>query len=292
MPTSAAGELPAVRSIAPADLIDVLKAGLEDFWAMPTHVLFLGIIYPVAGFIIAAVTLQYNIIPLLYPLAAGFALIGPFAAIGLYELSRRRQLGRDTAFRHAFDIVHSPSFGAIIALGLVLMAVFAAWIVVAYGIQVAEFGYDQPASLAAFIRDVLTTPQGHRLIIIGNAVGFLFAVVAFSLSVVAFPLLLDRNTGPVAAAVTSIRVVLKNPVTMALWGLIVAVALLIGSVPLFVGLAVVVPVLGHATWHLYCRVLGPDMRSRPSYEPGPEPSPRYAAQFPAVLIPWVGESRE
>ena len=119
-----------------------------------------------------------------------------------------------------------------------------------------------PESIDDFARQVLTTEAGHRMILIGNAVGFLFALVAFMISVVAFPLLIDRRIGAAAAAATSVKAVLRNPLTMALWGLIVAVALLLGSLPFFVGLAVVIPVLGHATWHLYRKVVVPDLAPR------------------------------
>jgi uncharacterized membrane protein len=248
--------LPRVRTITPRDLVDVLAKGLDDFWAMPTHVIFLSLIYPVAGLAIAGATLGYNLVPLLYPLAAGFALLGPFAAIGLYELSRRREQGLDTSWQHAFDLLQAESFRPILALGLILLAIFGVWVAVAQAIYVAHFGYVQPESIGAFVRQVLTTKAGHRMILIGNGVGFLFALAAFAISVVTFPLLIDRNVSATVAAVTSVRTVLRNPLTMALWGLILAAALLIGSLPLFVGLAVVMPVLGHATWHLYRKTVG------------------------------------
>ena len=121
-----------------------------------------------------------------------------------------------------------------------------------------------------FIHDVLTTSHGWALIIAGNVIGFIFAAVVLSISVVSFPLLLDRDVGAAVAVQTSIRAVLANPLTMALWGLIVALALVIGSIPLFVGLAIVMPVLGHATWHLYRRVVEhPDLQER-SGVPRPE----------------------
>jgi uncharacterized membrane protein len=287
-PLEPTGELPAVRSIGPADLEDALVKGLDDFWAMPTHVVFLSLIYPVVGLALGRATFGYDIVPLLFPLAAGFALIGPFAAIGLYELSRRRELGLDTAWKHAFDIVHSPSLGAIVTLGFLLMVIFSIWLAVAHAIYVANFGYQEPTSLITFALKVLTTPEGHNLIIVGNAVGFLFAVLAFSLSVVSFPLLLDRHIGVTAAALTSVRAVLRNPMTMALWGLIVAGGLVIGSLPFLLGLAIVMPVLGHATWHLYRKVVEPDLSPRPKYRPRPPKPRRYAADFPAALFPWAG----
>jgi uncharacterized membrane protein len=284
LPTEPARELPAVRSIRPADLLDVLAKGLEDFRAMPTHVVFLSLIYPIAGIAIARATFGYDVVPLLYPLAAGFALIGPFAAIGLYELSRRRELGLDTSWKHAFDIVHSPSVWAIAALGLLLLVIFGVWLAVANGIYVANFGEDEPPiALKAFATQVLTTPQGYNLIVVGNLVGFLFAVLAFSLSVVSFPLLLDRHVGVAVAIATSFKAILRNPVTMTLWGLIVAFGLVIGSLPFFLGLAVVMPVLGHSTWHLYRKVVAPDAGPRPEYQPRPK-GQRYAADFPSSLF--------
>lgn len=283
-PVESAGELPVIRSIDPADLKEVLRQGLDDFWAMPTHVIFVSLIYPLVGLVLGRAALGYDFIPLLYPLAAGFALIGPFAAIGLYELSRRRESGLDTHWKHMFDVFRSPSIGAILTLGLILLVLFLVWIAVANAIFAANFPSDRPMPLAEFVQAVLYTPPGRNLIIVGNVVGFLFAVLAFTISVVSFPLLLDRHASAPVAVFTSVRAVLKNPLTMALWGLIVAAALLIGSLPLFVGLAVVMPILGHSTWHLYRRVVEPDLRPRPGYEPRPKPE-RYAADFPVALFP-------
>jgi len=282
--------LPRVRAITPRDLVDVLAKGFDDFWAMPTHVIFLSLIYPIAGIIIAGVTLGYDLLPLFYPMAAGFALVGPFAAIGLYQLSWRREQGLDAGWEHAFDLLEADSFRAILALGLILLVIFGLWIAVAQAIYVAHFGYAPPDSIDAFVRQVLTTDAGHRMILVGNGVGFLFALVAFSISVVAFPLLIDRRIGAAAAAATSIKAVARNPITMALWGLIVAVALLLGSLPFFVGLAVVVPVLGHATWHLYRKVVVPDLvpREAEPTRPGVE---RHAADFPSVLFTGWGRRR-
>jgi uncharacterized membrane protein len=283
LPTQPVRGLPLVRSIGFGDLKYALAKGLEDFRAMPTHVIFLSLIYPIAGLAIWRATFGYEVVPLLYPLAAGFALIGPFAAIGLYELSRRREQGLDTSWKHAFDIVHSPSARSIAALGFFLLVIFGVWLAVANGIYVASFGYRQPASLAEFANMVLATPEGHWMILVGNLVGAAFAVLAFALSVVSFPLLLDRNVGVGAAIATSAKAILRNPVAMVAWGLIVAAGLLIGSLPVFLGLAVVMPVLGHATWHLYRRVVEPDTGPRPEFHPR-EKGRRYAADFPSSLF--------
>jgi uncharacterized membrane protein len=265
------------------DLREALARGLDDFRAMPTHVIFLSIIYPIAGIAISRAVIGYDIVPLLYPMAAGFALLGPVAAIGLYELSRRRELGLDTSWRHAFDIVHSPSLVPMIGLALLLLAIFGVWIAVAHSIYVSKFGWREPTEPLTFLHRVLTTGEGRNLILVGNAVGFLFAALAFALSAVSFPLLLDRNVGLAVAIITSFRVILRNPLTMALWGFIVASALLIGSLPLFLGLAIVVPILGHATWHLYRRAVVPDASPRPEYNPEPK-GHRYAADFPTSLF--------
>jgi uncharacterized membrane protein len=246
---------PKIRTVAVADLRDVLDRGLDDFVAKPSHVVFLGLIYPIVGLALARITFGYDVLPLLFPLGAGFALVGPIAAVGLYELSRRREQGLDIAWKHAFDVFHSPSIGAIAVLGVVLLAIFVAWMAAAQGIYRMTFGDAVPTSLMGFAVDVLTTPAGWTLIAAGVAVGFLFAVVALTISVISIPLLLDRDVRPTMAVVTSVRAVAANPVPMAAWGLIVAGGLVVGSLPLFVGLAVVVPVLGHATWHLYRKVV-------------------------------------
>jgi uncharacterized membrane protein len=276
---------PQIRTIGFSDLREALARGLDDFLAMPSHAVFLCLIYPVVGFVLARIVLGANVLPLLFPLAAGFALIGPLAALGLYEMSRRREQGLDVSWKHALDIRRSPSLGAILVLGLLLVAIFLTWIAIAQAIYVATFGYAPAASMPDFARQVFTTREGWTLAIVGNFVGFLFAVVVLTLTVVSFPLLLDHDVGLAVAILTSVRAVLANPMTMAAWGLIVAALLLVGSLPAFFGLAVVVPILGHATWHLYRRVVEPDMSDRPRfYEPKPR-APRSAADFPAALFP-------
>lgn len=244
-----------VRKISSADLWDALARGYDDFKATPTHLLFLGLIYPVVGIVLAGVSFGYNLFPILFPLAAGFALIGPVAAIGLYELSRQREAGLEPDMTHVFDIVRSPSLPAILALSVMLGAVFFAWLAAAQSLYQSLFGYLPPDSMTQFLRDVLTTPKGHALILYGNLIGLCFAVMALAIGAVSFPLLLDRDVGLIAALDASARAFAKNPATMMLWGIIVAVVLLIGSIPLFVGLAIAMPVLGHATWHLYRKLI-------------------------------------
>lgn len=282
---SDAAVTPVIRKISLSDLREALRLGWEDFKAVPSHAVMLCIIYPVLGLVIARTVLGYSVLPLLFPLAAGFALLGPFAALGLYELSRRRERGEEPSAWHALGVLRSPSFGAMLALGTVLLILFVVWVAAADSIYVSIFGNTPAASIPDFASRIFTTPEGLKLIVVGCGVGFLFAVVALCISVVAFPLMLDRHANVVDAVGTSLRVVMKNPVAMAAWGLIVAALLVIGSLPLFIGLAVVLPVLGHATWHLYRKALEPD--PNPYQEPPhPPKGRRYAADFPVSLLPW------
>ncbi len=249
---------PAVKTIGMASLRHAVAEGIEDFNAVPTHAVFLGIIYAVLGLLLFRLSFGYDVLPLVYPILAGLALLGPFAAIALYDLSRRREQGLDVSAWHLVEVFRSPSIGAIARLGLVLLAIFFAWLVTAQTIYAQIMGGAVPASFGEFARQVLTTPAGHQLIIIGNAVGFLFALLVLIISVVSFPMLVDRNVSAATAVRTSVRAVIASPLPMAAWGLLVAAALVLGSLPLFFGLAVVFPVLGHATWHLYRKTVSTD----------------------------------
>jgi uncharacterized membrane protein len=277
-----------VRKISLTDLGNALRLGWEDFKAIPTHAVVLCVIYPIIGLVLFRLVLGHSLLPLLFPLAAGFTLIGPFAALGLYELSRRRERGEEAAAWDAMHVLSAPSFGAILGLGVFLFALFTSWIAAADAIYVATFGYAPAASIPDFAQRVLTTTEGWSLIIIGCGVGFLFAVVALCVSVVSFPLMLDRHATAIDAIRTSVRAVMMNPIEMAVWGLVVAVLLVVGSLPFFVGLTVVLPVLGHATWHLYREVVEPDPNP-PQEQPRPPIGHRYAADFPASLFPWSRE---
>jgi uncharacterized membrane protein len=248
---------PTVRKITTTDVWEALAQGFDDFRAIPTHAFFICLIYPVAGLVLYRLSFGYEMLPLLYPLVAGFALLGPFIAIGLYELSRRREQDPNVSPMRAFDVMHRPSFGAICRLGLLLAAIFVAWLYAANLIYLQIFGNAVPPP-AEFINQVTTTAKGTQLIIVGNVVGFLFAAFVLVISVVSFPMLVDRNVSAATAVRTSVRAAIENPIPIALWGLIVAFSLLIGAVPLLVGLALVLPVLGHATWHLYRKLVVPE----------------------------------
>lgn len=242
---------PVVHKISMSDVIDCLRLGAQDFYAAPTHYVFLGLIYPIAGVLLMTWAAGADLLPLIFPLASGFALIGPFAALGLYEISRRRQEGRQTHWSDIVALRDSPALPSILMFGALLLGVELLWLLVAQGLYIQLFDNEVPLRVDWFIADVFNTEAGLSLIIWGVMIGFLFALVVLASSVVAFPMLLDRDCGLGIAIETSLRVSRQNPVEILAWGAIVAGLLVVGFLPLMVGLAVVMPILGHATWHLY-----------------------------------------
>ncbi len=249
--------VPVVRKITFHDLVDALREGAGDVAATRDDILFIGLIYPLAGLVLARLAFSLDLLPLVFPLASGFALIGPFAAIGLYELSRRREQGRSVNWLDAFGVLRSPAIGSILLLGAAELTLFALWLGVAFQIYLINLGGAAPQTLAGFEHSVFQTGGGWAMIAEGVGAGFLFAVLAFALSVVSFPLLLDRDVGVTRAISTSLHAVAANAGVMTLWGAIVAGALVLGSAPALVGLIFVVPVLGHATWRLYRKIIAP-----------------------------------
>jgi uncharacterized membrane protein len=246
---------PEVRRISSSDIWLSLRQGFADFEAYRSDVIFLCATYALVGLVMARIAFGTDLLPLLFPLASGFAIIGPLAAVGLYEMSRLREKGEPVGWANAFDVLKAPAIAGIAALGLILIAVFLAWLATAWIIFDNTLGPTLPVSPQAFLHDVFMTTPGQIMIVVGVGAGFLFALLAMMLSVVSFPLLLDRDTGLDTAIKTSFRAVLANPGSMALWGFLVAAFLLVGMAVVFVGLVVAVPVLGHATWHLYRKLV-------------------------------------
>jgi uncharacterized membrane protein len=247
--------VPQVRRITIADLGDALRKAWADLEATRDDILFIGIIYPVAGLFLAALAAGADLLPMVFPLASGFAILGPVAAVGLYEMSRKREQGEHVTWGDAFGVLRSPALGSILGLGTVLLALFGLWLAAAYQINLATLGPAPPPTFLAFTHHVFWSNAGWTLIAAGVGVGFLFAVVAFVIGVVSFPLLLDRDVGMWMAVKTSVRAVAANLGVMTVWGLIVAGGLVLGSLPALVGLLIVMPLLGHATWHLYRKVI-------------------------------------
>ncbi|MBP1851042.1 DUF2189 domain-containing protein [Rhizobium halophytocola] len=248
---------PVVNKISNADVIDALRKGAEDFYAKPSHYVFLGLIYPVAGILLMAWAAGANLLPLLFPLASGFALIGPFAALGLYEMSRRREAGLQTSWQDIAALRDSPALPSLLALGAMLVGIELLWLLVAQGLYIHFFDGDVPLRFDWFLADIFNTGSGLSLMIWGIAIGFIFAVVVLASTIIAFPMLLEQDCGAGRAIETSLRVTARNPVQVALWGIVVSVMLVIGFLPMLVGLTITVPILGHATWHLYTRLVTP-----------------------------------
>ena len=246
---------PTVRRIAASDVGDALAKGVRDFGAARTDVVMLCLLYPLAGLAISRMAFDYGMLALVFPLIAGFALIAPLFGLGLYEISRRRERGIETSWKDVFGVLRSPALGSIAVLGSLLLALFALWLFAANLLYTVTLGPDAPVSALAFARDAVTTPQGWTMITVGIGLGFLFALAVLVISVVSFPLLLDRDVGVATAIRTSVHAVVQNPLPMAAWGLIIAIGLAIGTIPLLIGLAIVLPILGHATWHLYRKVV-------------------------------------
>lgn len=247
--------MPRLQQIGIGDLRAALRAGLDDFLAFRTDVILACLLYPVIGFCLIWLSYHQAILPLVFPLVSGFALVGPAAAIGLYELSRRREAGESPGWGAMGSVVHAPGFGAILMLSAGLAVVFVLWLLTAWVLHGLTMGPEPYPGALAFVQEVLTTRGGWTMMLVGIPLGFCFALVVLAVSVVSFPLMLDRDVGLPVAVVTSARLFRQNPGTVLAWGAIVAAGLVIGALPFLLGLAVTLPVLGHATWHLYRRAV-------------------------------------
>ena len=251
----------AVSKIEISDLREVLAKGFDDFMAYRTDIIFLLLIYPLASLVIGAAALHHEFIPMLFPIVSGSVIMGPFVGVFLYELSRRREHNLqhhhvdNHSWANALTVVRRRNFGAIMLLGAMLVAMYLVWLGTAFWLYQVTQGTQPIESVDRFVQDLFLTQAGWWLIGIGLAVGFLFAVLALMMTVVSFPLLIDRDVGLGTAVETSIRAVRQNPVPIAAWGLVVAGGLVIAAIPLLIGLAIAMPVLCHASWHLYRKLV-------------------------------------
>lgn len=248
---------PVVRSVTIGDIVEAMAAGIRDFQAAPRFGLFFGGLYALGGMVIVLCAFWIDKSYLAYPLAAGFALIGPFAAVGLYEVSRRRETGAALTFRDILCVVCSQTKRELGWMAFVTLFIFVIWMYQARLLVALFLGFRSFPSLHEFLLAVVTTPEGLMFLLIGNAVGACLALLLFSLTVVSFPLLLDREVDFITAMITSVRAVTKSPLPMVGWALVIVIDLAVASLPFFLGLLVVLPVLGHATWHLYRKLVTP-----------------------------------
>ncbi|HEV7227248.1 DUF2189 domain-containing protein [Brevundimonas sp.] len=255
LPSSARRAAPEVRRITDADLTWALSEGWRDFNAKRGDVVVVAFLYPLMALVAAAVTMNDRLVPLFFPLVAGLSIMGPAVAAGFYEIARRREEGLDSSWRHFLDPLGGRGRGPLVALTLMLLGVFVAWLAVAWAIYAVTLGQRAPTDLIDFARLTVTTPEGWAMIGLGNLAGLGFAALTLVLTVVSFPMTVDRPVTPDAAVGASLRAFGRNPGVLSRWGLRVALLLALGSLPLFLGLPVVLPVLGYATWHLYTRLV-------------------------------------
>lgn len=248
---------PGVRRISTTDVFDALAMGVDDFRRKPSHYVFLCLIYPIVGGILITWSAGQNLLPLIFPLVSGFALLGPLVSLGLYDMSRRLENGSQPDWHLALEVRHSTAILSIVAMAAYLLAVFVAWLLIARGLYESSFGFDPDLGAEAFLYNVLQTDEGWRMMLLGDLIGLGFAVLVLATSVVAFPLLLEQDVGAVSAIDASVRATLKNPGPVLLWGAIIAVLLVVGMATFMAGLAVIMPILGHATWHLYRKLVVP-----------------------------------
>jgi uncharacterized membrane protein len=244
-----------LRTITVADLRQCLREGYADFMARPISIPFQIAFYFLLALVIFLFASGQDLRYLAFPIVAGFNLIGPIIAIAFFEMSRQRELGQPMRWSSAFSFIHTSSFAPILALSIVMMALYVAWLYIAELIFFSLFGENLPVSLSAFINELFSTRHGGALIVYGNFTGFLFACAALAISVVAFPLALDKPVTSFTAISVSIRAFSRNFYVMAAWGLMVVAIVTLGAALFLIGLAVALPVLGHATWHLYRKLV-------------------------------------
>jgi uncharacterized membrane protein len=245
-----------VRTIGFADLSDSLAAGMEDFRSAPRTGLLVGAAFALAGILVVALVTYLGMPWFAYPLAAGFVLVGPFAALSLYEISRRRDAGEAVDMRSAFGAVLARS--EVKWMSFVTLFIFIIWMYQVRILIALFLGINASFSTVRdFLQAVIATPEGLAFLVVGNAIGAALSLVTFTLTVVSFPMLLDREVDFVTAMITSVRSVVANPVVMLAWGACVTLMLLLSALTAFVALIVILPWLGHSTWRLYRKLVAP-----------------------------------
>jgi uncharacterized membrane protein len=244
-----------VRTISDEDLRSSLRQGWEDFRDLRGDIVFAGLIYTLIGIAAVVMTTSRPLMPFFFPVVAGVALMGPVAAVGFYELARRRESGREVHWFNFLDVRRRPSVDDMGIVAGLLLVIFLGWLLAAGALYALTFGWATPTSIGGFLSEVFTTPRGWALIIGGAVVGAIFGWFVLALSVASLPMLVDCDVSAADAVSASWRAAHQNKSEMIRWGIVVTVLLALGSIPLFVGLAFVLPWLGYSTWHLYTRLI-------------------------------------
>ncbi|MEL6913143.1 MAG: DUF2189 domain-containing protein [Pseudomonadota bacterium] len=252
--TSVTTPLPEVAPITRSDVIDALKAGLGDFQKAPGYSLFFGAVFGVIGLVLTLVLMRGGASYWILPLAAGFPLLGPFAAVGLYEMSRRIEAGEPLSLRPILLAGFRSQHGQLPLFAVLVVFFFFAWLVLARVVFAVSFGTASMTNVMTSF-EVFFTPEGLIMLAVGSVIGAALAALLFSISVIGVPILMDRDIDVVTAIITSARATLENQGAMLYWALFVAGASFVAMLPLFLGMVLVFPVLGHASWHLYRKVV-------------------------------------
>ncbi len=250
--------MPEVNRLTAEDITASLKAGFSDFLAHPVMSGFFGLFYAVFGILFVWCLVGLGKIWMIIPAAVGFPLVAPFAAAGLYEMSRRMQKGESFGWSEILSVMAHQRKREMGWMAFVTLFIFWVW---TYQIRLWLAIILQKASFSdfeGFMNTVFFTPQGWTFLAVGTCIGAFLSAVLFSVTVVAMPMLLDRETNFVSAMLTSIRVVAESPVVMLSWAAIISVTMLLSLVPAFLGLIFTLPILGHTTWHLYQRAVSPE----------------------------------
>ncbi len=244
----------AINTITYNDVAKALREGLRDFQKAPLYGLFFGLCYAAFGWFILLLLFRYDAGAYGYPLMTGFALVAPFAAAGLYEVSRRLERHEALSWGAVLGCVFGRGGKAIGIMAVVTTFSYIIWLDIAAALYVMFFGL-KPLRMPGLIEAILTTPTGFVFFAVGNTVGAVIAFLVFSIMVVSLPIVFDRQVDFVTAMITSVKSVIANPKPMLLWCAIIGVLLGLSLLSVFLGLVVVLPVLGHTTWHLYRRVV-------------------------------------
>ena len=245
-----------IRKISNDDLSASLRQGLDDFMTFRGDIIFAGLIYTVIGLAAVVMTTRMPLMPFFLPVVAGIGLLGPVAAVGFYELARRREAGETNIHWFNFlDVRKRPSVDDMGIVAGLLLAMFFVWLLAAGALYAFIFGWATPDSVGDFVRMVFTTPRGWALIVSGAVAGAIFGWLVLTLSVASLPMLVDCDVSAADAVSASWRAAHANKSEMMRWGLTVLALLVLGSIPAFVGLAFVLPWLGYSTWHLYTKLI-------------------------------------
>ena len=255
MPRSSVNQIP-IRAINVSDVIDSIGDGLQDLKRAPQYGLAFGGFYAVAGWVLLAAIFSFDLDLYAFPIATGFALVAPFVAAGCYEVSRRLQAGKALTWGGVLGAVRSAGGNDLNWMAVVTVFAYIIWLDIAMALYVIFFGLN-PLNLTHLVSAVFTTLPGAAFFVIGGTVGAVLSLVVFSITAISFPILFERQIDFVTAMITSVRSVKANPKAMVVWGIIIGVSMGISILSVFLALIVVLPVLGHTTWHLYRRIIGP-----------------------------------